>query len=230
MKAPQFCLAWMFGLISTTCAIEIPSVPLSELGAESYAVRESAEMALLDWARGQDADAVRSEFYRQSQGATDPEVRARCLSVLKELVSDDYLKEGEGYIGIRMQDEFANFPGDAKPRAVIRVTQVVPDSAAAKAGLLLNDLIGELNGMIWREQPISIPFGERVRLHKPGEKVNLVVLREGKVVDVIVTLGRRPLIADAFFFSEEDVDVEAMEKKAKDAFFRRWLENKKIGN
>lgn len=216
-------------LISFASALEIPSLAFSELGAERFAVREAAQASVLKWAREQDEGAVRSELFHQSQAAVDPEVRARCLAVLKELVSDDYLKEGEGYIGIRMQDEFANFPGDPKPRGVIRVTQVVPDSAAAKAGLLLNDLIGELDGNVWREQPVSIPFGEKIRQRKPGEKVRLTVLREGKVVEVVVTLGRRPLIADAFFFSEDDVDVEAMEKKAKDAFFRRWLENKKAG-
>ncbi len=230
MNRPQILFAAFILCISLASALEIPPLALSELNAEKFAVRETAQANVLKWAREQDEDSVRSELFRQSQEAEDPEVRARCLAVLKELVSDDYLKEGEGYIGIRMQDEFANFPDDPKPRGVIRVIQVVPDSAAAKAGLLLNDLIGELDGNIWREQPVSIPFGERIRQHKPGEKVRLKVLREGKVVEVVVSLGRRPLIADAFFFSDDDIDVEAMEKKAKDAFFRRWMENKKAEN
>ncbi len=173
---------------------------------------------------------MRDHLFRQSQTAADPEVRARCLAVLKELVTDDYFKEGEGYIGIRMQDEFANFPGEAKQRAVIRVTQVVPDSAAEKAGVALNDLIGELDGKVWHEQPMSLSFGDKIRQQKPGTKVRIKVLRDGKAVDLAVILGRRPLIADTPFFSDEEVDMEAMERTAKDAFFRRWLDRKKSAN
>ena len=51
--------------------------------------------------------------------ADDPEVRERCLAILRDLVNDEYLKDGEGYIGIRMQDEMATaVPGDVKPRGV----------------------------------------------------------------------------------------------------------------
>lgn len=230
MKRPSIAVFLSSLLISFASALEIPALALSELNSEKFSVREAAQAGILSWARMQDENAARMALFHQSQKADDPEVRARCLAVLKELVSDDYLKEGEGYIGIRMQDEFANFPGDPKQRGVIRVIQVVPDSAASKAGLLLNDLIGELDGTVWREQPVSIPFGEKIRQRKPGDKVKLKVLRDGKVVDLVVSLGRRPLIADAFFFSEDDIDVEAMEKKAKDAFFRRWLEKQKAGN
>lgn len=215
---------------SSAWCLELPGTPLEKLRSETFSTREEGQAEILGWARTQPSNVVRDELFRQSQTAGDPEVRARCLAVLKALVSEDYFKEGEGYIGIRMQDEFANFPGDPKQRAVIRVTQIVPDSAAEKAGLALNDLIGELDAAIWREQPMTIPFGEKIRQQKPGAKVNLKVLRDGKVVDVIVTLGRRPLIADTPFFTEEDVDMEAMERAAQDAFFRRWLDRKKSAN
>ena len=210
--------------------LELPGYSIEKLKSEVFSVREEGQSEILRWSRTQPSDAVRDELFRQAQKAHDPEVRARCLAVLKDLVTEDYFKEGEGYIGIRMQDEFATFPGDPKPRAVIRVTQVVPDSAAEKAGLNLNDLIGELDASVWREQPMAAPFGEKIRQQKPGAKVNLKVLRNGKVVNVIVILGRRPLIADALFFNEEEVDMEAMERAAQDAFFRRWLDRKKSAN
>jgi C-terminal processing protease CtpA/Prc len=98
------------------------------------------------------------ELYRQSRVADDPEVRERCLGVLRELVNDEYLSEGEGYIGIRMRDEVAAaVPGDANPRNAIRVMQVVPDSAAERAGLLVDDLIVGLNDLVWRDGPASMP-------------------------------------------------------------------------
>lgn len=224
-------VAFSFILHSTLAwCLELPANPLEKLGSETFSTREEGQSEILGWARNQQVEAVRDELFRQSQTASDPEVRARCLAVLKDLVSDDYFKEGEGYIGIRMQDEFATFPGDPKPRAVIRVTQVVPDSAAEKAGLALNDLIGELDGKVWRESPMAQPFGDKIRVQKPGAKVNLKVLRDGKIVDVVVTLGRRPLIADTPFFTDDDIDMDAMERTAKDAYFRRWLDRKKSAN
>ena len=46
------------------------------------------------------------------------------------LVTDEYLKEGEGYIGIAlaMKDDIVTVPGDPKPRNVIRVMEVRADT------------------------------------------------------------------------------------------------------
>lgn len=167
------------------------------------------------------------ELFRQSRVADDPEVRERCLAVLHELVNDEYQKEGEGYIGIRMRDEMVAVPGDAKPRGGIRVIQVVPDSAANKAGLMLNDLIVGLNDQVWRDSSPSLPFSDKVRRLKPRSRIRLKVLRNGNLLDLEVTLGRRPLIADNPFLGEQPADLQEAERKAEDAYFRRWLELRK---
>jgi hypothetical protein len=52
-------------------------------------------------------------------------------------------------------------------------------------------------------------------------------LRNAELVDLEVILGRRPLIADNLFLDEQSVDLEAIERRAKDAYFRRWLERRK---
>lgn len=160
----------------------------------------------------------------------DPEVRERCLAILRELVNDEYLKEGEGFIGIRMREEAAHVPGDPKQRTVIRVIQVVPDSAAHKAGVKLNDLIAGLDDEVWHGESALLPFSNQIRQHKPGSRVMLRILRDGKMIDLEVKLGRRPLGADHPFLDQRQADLDAAEKAAMDAYFRRWLERRKSRN
>ena len=207
--------------------LELPREAFSKLNSEVFQQRELAQADLLAWARTRPGEAM-DALFRQSRMAGDPETRERCLSVLRELVNDEYLREGEGYIGIRMQDELANVPGDAGHRAAIRVLQVVKDSAAEKAGLRMNDLIVGLGDQVWNEGGASLPFSGLIRQMKPNSKVSLKVLRDGKVVDVEVTLGRRPLIADSVFPDERGIDIEGIEKSAKEAYFRRWLAQRKL--
>lgn len=219
-------------LFSVACglhAAELPAVPFSNLKSEDFRTRETAQAELLAWARKQPEAATR-ELLRQSSIAEDPETRERCLAVLRDLVGDEYLKEGEGYIGIRMQDEVAVIPGSANPCAVIRVMQVVPDSAAQRAGLQINDLIASLNGQGWNGGVASVPFGAKIRQMKPNAEVRLKVLREGKLLDIDVKLGRRPLNADNPFLDDRQLDLEAAERAAKEAYFRRWLEERKAKN
>jgi hypothetical protein len=222
-------LAGLLGILACgpSWGLELPPELFSKLKSEEFKTRESAQAELLAWARERTQPAI-EELLKQSGVADDPEVRARCLGVLQDLVNDEYLTEGEGYIGIRMLDEFAVVPGDPKPRCVIRLIQVVPDSAGAEAGLLLNDLIAGLGDQSWHEGPASLAFGEQIRQLKPNTKVNLKVLRDGKLIDVEVKLGRRPLYADHLFFDPR-MDPEVAERGAKDAYFRRWLERRKSG-
>lgn len=166
-------------------------------------------------------------LFRVSRSHEDPEVRERCIAVLRELVSDEYLKEGEGFLGIRMQDEKALVPGEQKPRSVIRVIQVVEDSAAQKAGVKLNDLITGLDGKAWQDEAALMPLMNHIRQLKPGNQVLLKILRDGEMMDLPVKLGRRPLLADNPFLDQRQVDVEAVERAAKEAYFRRWLERRK---
>lgn len=166
-------------------------------------------------------------LFRVSRTHGDPEVRERCLAVLRELVNDEYLKEGEGFLGVRMQDEKALVPGDQKPRSVIRVIQVVPDSAAQRAGVKFNDLIAGLDEKAWHDEAALVPFMNHIRQLKPGHRVTLRILRNGGMIDLPVKLGRRPLLSDNPFFGQRQADIEAAERTARDAYFHRWLELRK---
>ena len=63
---------------------------------------------------------------------------------------------------------------------------------------------------------------------KPNTKVDVRILRDGGLLDLKVTLGRRPLGADSLFFNGQMFDPEAMERAAKEAYFRRWLSLRKL--
>jgi hypothetical protein len=219
-------MAWFLASPAVSWAIELPAGPLANLKAEAFLKRESAQAELLAWARGHPELAM-DELFRYSKVADDPEVRERCLAVLHELVNDEYQKEGEGFIGIRMLEEIANVPGDPNPRSVIRVLQVMPDTAAQQAGLQPNDLIAGLGDLVWREGGVTLLFGEKIRQFKPHTKVTLKVLRNGNLMDLEVILGKRPLSANNPFLDPQQMDPAAAEKAAKDAYFRRWLERRK---
>ncbi len=230
MKLGVFTAAWLMSLCAEFCfAIELPGGPLADLKSEEFRKREAAQEELIAWARLEPEPAM-DLLFQQSRVADDPEVRERCLAILRELVNDEYAKDGEGFIGIAMMDEELVQPENAKPRGVIRVTSVIRDSAAAKAGLKFNDLILGFDDHVWNEKLISLPFREKIRELKPNSKITLNILRDGKPMNLLVILGRRPLTADNLRFGERVEDPAAAERAAKDHYFRRWLERRKAAN
>ncbi|MEN9975059.1 MAG: hypothetical protein RLZZ282_1065 [Verrucomicrobiota bacterium] len=224
-------LACLAGTPHVSRAIELPTGPLAAFKSEVFRTRESAQAEMLGWARQHPAEAMEALF-EHARGADDPEVRERCLEVLRGLVNDEYLRDGEGFIGIQMLDDMAIIPGDPKPRKVIRVIQLVPNSAAQRAGLQVNDLIAGSGEQLWPPDlvgPVYLSFREKIRQLKPQSKIHLKVMRDGKLMDLEVTLGRRPAMADNPTLDGQSVDPDAAERSAKEAYFRRWLDRKTSG-
>ena len=203
-------------------AVELPAKALAGLASQQFRDREIAQVELLAWAR-LTAPAM-DELLRQSRLAVDPEVRERCLSILRILVTDGYLKEGEGYLGIMLKDDVSDIPGEPRTRGVIRVLMVQPDSPAEHAGIRVNDLIAGVNDEIWQE----FTFRANIRKMKPRTEVDLKILRDGRWVNVKVTLVRRPVYADNSFFPGQTYNLEAAERAAKEAYFRHWLSLRKM--
>ena len=211
-------------------SVELPKKELADLGSQEFRVRESAELELLAWGRQQPEPAM-NELLRQSRIADDPEVRERCLRVLRDLVNDEYLREGgEGYLGISMSrlDEFKNIAGDPQPRNVVRVLLVAPDSAAQLAGLQLNDLIAGLDDLTWHEGAAAASLEKRIRSLKPNSTVTLKVVRDDKLIDLKAVLGRRPASANNLLFNDPNFNPESLERAEKEAYFRRWLSRRKL--
>jgi serine protease Do len=98
-----------------------------------------------------------------------------------------YGKVSHGYIGIGISDvtpdEARFFHVNNASGAV--VTQVEPDSPGAKAGLKVGDVITELNGKnVSDAGELQVEVGQI----RPGTTLHLKALREGKSVDLPVTL------------------------------------------
>ncbi len=220
-------LSFSVGWLPIAGAVDLPAKAYAALKSPVFREREAAELELLAWGRQQPEPAM-TELLRQSRTADDPEVRERCLSVLRDLVTDEYLKDGDGYIGINMQNDTAVVPGDPNPCSVIRVTHVVADSAGLRAGLKMNDLIAGLDGQFWHEVPAAEPFAAKIRGLKPGAKVTLKILREGKLITLEVALGKRPPSLNNQFQNGSNFDPEAIERADREAYFRRWLSQKKL--
>ena len=200
---------------------ELPRSIVEELASPNFRQREAAQVSLLSWSRARPSE-VMADLLKQSRVASDPEVRSRCLSVLKSLVTDQYLKEGEGFVGIALNDEEKIIPGDPKLRQVIRILQVQIDSPGEKAGLRVNDLIVGMDHQIWYGVPASPQFREKVLETKPGTTIELQVLRDARLETFRVTLGRK-LVSPSPLINGLSRDLEAMENAAKDAYFERWL-------
>jgi serine protease Do len=106
------------------------------------------------------------------------------------------LREGgaveRGYIGVTF-DQLT--PGlamsldlDRDTKGII-ITEVVKGTPAEEAGLQQYDVIVELDGEAVGN---NNEFLNRVAMYKPGTKIKLVVLRDGKRKPVTIKLGKRP--------------------------------------
>lgn len=214
-------------LPSAIRAIELPAAAFSKLGSEQFAEREVAQVELLEWCRKQPAPAM-EELYKHTRTAKDPEVRERCKSILKELVADEYLKDGQGYIGVALTDDFVKIPGQPAPRNVVRISMVENGSPGDKAGIRANDVIVSVDGKDGPEVQGYLKFQEEIRARKPDSKVKLKILRDARILELEVRLGRRLPIPENFFPDGRIPDPEALDQAAKEAHFRRWMDQKKL--
>lgn len=97
-------------------------------------------------------------------------------------------KVSHGYMGIGIADvtpENAKFFQVTDNMGAL-VSQVEPDSPGARAGLKVGDVVKELDGKnVSDAGELQVEVGQR----KPGTTIQLQVLRDGKDVNVPVTLG-----------------------------------------
>lgn len=69
------------------------------------------------------------------------------------------------------------------------VQEVIPGSPAEKAGLRVGDVILAVDD---KRVTAAQPLAEILASYRPGDRVTLTVEREGKQLEIRVTLGRRP--------------------------------------
>lgn len=109
---------------------------------------------------------------------------------LARKVMDDFLKYGEvkrGYIGVTFQELDADRAKELNLTEIdgLYVNSTLDGGAAEKAGIKKGDIIKKLDG---QEISSSARLQERVGTMRPGDKLTLTVLRDGKMKDFGLTL------------------------------------------
>ena len=211
----------------------LPEGLIGRLADDSFRVREAAEKELVEWAM-RDPDAAIEPLYEMAMGHEEPEVRARALSALKAPLATRYLQQGRGYVGITMNQIPGELPGGGTG---VVITQVVEESPAAGAGLQAGDIVTAINGTGWEGGDAVEAFRTRIQGMKPGTRVTLGILREGKNLDIRLELGRLPPGAELPGFGlfgrfggmpmMEELDFKAMEEAGKEEHFRQWLRERR---
>ena len=111
------------------------------------------------------------------------------VNIVKKVV-DDFMKFGKiqkGFLGIRykeIDDQFAK-DNDLPSVKGVYVQEVVEGGAAEKAGMKKGDVILQMQGM-----PVDSKseLQEIISQHNPGDKLSLTVYRDGKQMDLSLTL------------------------------------------
>lgn len=197
----------------------LPADLVKALSSEEFTKREAAQSELLEWAHKSPKAAV-SDLVWLHKGNDDPEIRKRSLQVLRALADMDYLSDGQGYLGILMQEEALEDRQNRFGKAGIRILDVMKGSPAEKADLRRGDLIISLDGKGWQEVGAVTEFGNTVAAKKPLVEVTLMVKRgEPDPIAVTMKLGKRP-VPDLRMAGG---DLELLEEQAKERHFREWL-------
>ena len=219
MSATLRSLLLLILFASLSGAEAVPKELLRGIASDDFAEREASQAKLLEWSE-KNPKVAASALLKLSESDEDPEVRKRCELILRALGEADYLSEGQGYIGILMQEEMLEAGGENDAPMGIRVLDVMPGTPAEKAGLRAGDLIVALDGSGWKGIGAVTEFGEVISAKKPLVEVKLSVRRGAdEPMDIPVKLGKRP-VAD---LRAAGGDLRQFEERAKEKHFKKWL-------
>lgn len=214
----------LFLLVSCLLGKEpLPDHLVRGMSSEIFSERESAQTELMEWSKTHSNSATPA-LLKLSESDEDPEVRKRCLVVLRALAEADYLSDGQGYIGILMQEEMLEPGEENKVPMGIRVLNVMPGTPAENADLRAGDMIIALDGKGWKGVGAVTEFGETIAGKKPLMEVIFTVKRGGgDPLDIKVKLGKRPI---------DDLraargDLRLLEERAMERHFNEWLRKQK---
>jgi predicted metalloprotease with PDZ domain len=203
----------------------VPKELLEGLSSEEFKRREVSQVEIEKWVAEKGSAGV-AAIYQLYVGADDPEVRNRCLRVLRIQSEKDYMNDGKGYLGVTLDEEELEVAGEEKPRIGIRITFVMPGSQAEIAGVKAGDIIASMDGKKWHARGAINELIETVASYKPLRKVVFEIKRQGedKLLEVPVILGKRPVddLKQMYYNQLDD-----LEKKAREKHFEEWLKKLK---
>ncbi len=135
---------------------------------------------------------INSTIFSQSGGSLGigfaiPVSLAR--NVLEQIIKDGVVTRG--WLGIEPQEvtaEVAQALALDKPGGVV-IRGLVRDGPAARAGVQVRDVVLEIDGKPTRDVPALLT---RIAELPPGTSAKVKIVRDGRPVDVDVTIGKRP--------------------------------------
>jgi|GEM_PF-1114062 len=106
-----------------------------------------------------------------------------------------------GWLGVQLQDLNSQLEDYFKVDHGVLITEVVEDSPAEKAGIKAGDVVVKFDGKSIKK---SSKLREAVRDRKPGDKVDVVVVRDKKEQTINVELGKSKEMSFQFFGETDD--------------------------
>jgi len=162
---------------------------VTQLASNKYKERIAAQRLLI--AAGEKHTAPILELAASSwQASEDPEVRFRLHEVMEQVVRAHIYDHPPGYLGILMIA--GQSLHERKTIGVIRADEVRDDSPAEKAGLRSDDEIFELEGRRFDKDVRTSALMHFLQTKRPGEEIELGILRDFKPKTIKVKLGLSP--------------------------------------
>jgi S1-C subfamily serine protease len=170
---------------------ETDTVTLEDLIQTDAAINEGNSGGPLIWAATKQVIGMNTLVNRQAgaEGLGFSIASNTVRDIANELITNGKIDRGAIGIGYSLLSPrlAATLSLPAQTQGII-VTQILAGSAAAQAGLKVNDVITKINDQqIDGTHPIS-----SILLHtRPGDRVKLTIIRDGKQQTVDLTLGRQ---------------------------------------
>ncbi|NOT01114.1 MAG: PDZ domain-containing protein [Phycisphaerales bacterium] len=163
---------------------------VGRLESPDYTERQAAD-TLLKAVGLRAVDALAPAF----QQTDDFEARIRIQRIVEEIFFWDRVYGKNAFLGIShsaYDPTAGRDPRVPQGKAAFRVEAVIEGTAAARAGLLAQDIIIAIDGEMLNEGATAPEFAERIRVKRPGAVVALDVYRADTPMHMEVRLGARP--------------------------------------
>lgn len=179
-----------------------------QLADPVYKARQEAHEALI-----QVGAAAMSRLRAAYHAAEDLETKLRIEQVAHSAYVNHHVLDKHGFLGISMREydpavkgikqlpinngrQRSNRPPPVLPegRVCVFVVEVIDDTGAHRAGVKPGDAIISMNSVPVTGKGVAIrnAFSARIRKHKPGETVELIVVRGKETLTFTPTLTRAP--------------------------------------
>ncbi len=165
---------------------------IKKLGSPSFKEREEATAGLIEI--GAPAFPKLRDAYRATNKL---EVQLRIEHVVRTAYLNHHVYDRSGFLGINLQSYVASSDEHPKlpPGSVgVKVGRIIPNTAADRAGLQVDDVIFEVDGASLKGEGMQVVenFSAMIRARGPGGKMNLTIMRGTQRIPAAVTIGRCP--------------------------------------